>query len=85
MRILQCVLSEYMNTHRINITIPKALVSKLRDKPNKSAYIAEAVKEKLAAEERAQGAEILASAYRSASREEESLLGDWDGVSGDSL
>ena len=74
-----------MNTHRMNITIPKELASLLRDKPNKSAYIAEALKEKLAAEDVARKNSALAQAYRQAALEEEKDLRDWDSLSGDGL
>lgn len=71
-----------MNTRRMNITLPKDLASLIADKPNKSAYIAEALREKLSEDERRRSGEELAAAYRQASTEQ---VSDWDAVSGDGL
>lgn len=65
--------------------MPKRLLSLLRDKPNKSAFIAEAVAEKLEAERKFHREAALAKAYRLDSAAEASLLADWDAVSGDGL
>ncbi|MBI4057377.1 MAG: hypothetical protein HY399_07535 [Elusimicrobia bacterium] len=74
-----------MNTQRLNITIPKKDAARLKAKSNKSAFIAEAVREKLDLEEKNLKEQELAQAYREVSREEAGLLKDWDSVSGDSL
>jgi len=74
-----------MNTQRLNITIPKREMARLKDKPNKSAFIAEAIREKLDAEEKLRGEEKLAQAYRQDAREEKGLLEDWDSAAGDGL
>jgi hypothetical protein len=66
----------------MNITIPNDLAEKLKGLPNKSAFIAEALREKFAA---AGGGDLLACAYREASREDAALIEDWDAVSGDGL
>lgn len=57
----------------------------LRDKPNKSAYIAEAVKAKISAEEKAKQDEALGQAYAQAAKEEATEMADWDVVTGDGL
>lgn len=62
----------------MNITIPGSLYERLKGKPNKSAFIAQAVKEKLAAEE-------LSLAYRQAAEQEKKLLRHWDATAGDGL
>lgn len=74
-----------MNTHRMNITLPAGLVSRLRDKPNKSAFIAEAVREKLGEEDRFKERSALAEAYRNAAREERKLVEAWDRLASDGL
>ena len=74
-----------MNTQRLNITLPKKEVERLKDKPNKSAFIAEAIREKLDAEERLRREEELALAYREQSKEDSELTKDWDIVSGDGI
>lgn len=75
----------HMNTRRLNITLPLAEAVRLEKVPNKSAFIAEAVREKLDAAERQKRAEALAQAYREAAKEETSLAQEWDSVAGDSL
>ncbi len=74
-----------MNTRRLNITLPKGIVERLNRKSNKSNFIAEAVREKLDAEESTRRSEDLAWAYRQASLEEKNLLEDWDKLAGDAL
>lgn len=74
-----------MNTYRLNITLPKALVTRLGKKPNKSAFIAEAVREKLDEEEKIRGMQALADAYRQAAMEEADEMGDWDALAGEGL
>ena len=74
-----------MNTRRLNITLPKAIAERLDQKPSKSGFIAEAVREKLAAEESVRKSEELALAYREASVADRALLDDWDHLAGESL
>lgn len=74
-----------MNTHRLNITLPKNLALRLKAKGNKSAFIAEAVREKLDAEEKRRQQEELARAYRESARRDRRLLEDWDILAGDAL
>ncbi|MFA5141060.1 MAG: ribbon-helix-helix domain-containing protein [Elusimicrobiota bacterium] len=66
----------------MNITIPKDLAERLKRVPNKSAFIAEALREKLASDE---GGTLLASAYREASCENARVAGDWDALSGEGI
>lgn len=74
-----------MDTQRLNITLPKKVILRIKDKPNKSAFIAEAIREKLDAEENADRVEELAAAYRAEAKAEPFLVDDWDRVSGDGL
>jgi metal-responsive CopG/Arc/MetJ family transcriptional regulator len=74
-----------MNTQRLNITLPRDLASRLRKYPNRSAFIAEAVREKLAGEERNARNDRLANAYRVAAQEDEDLRSEWENVTGDAL
>lgn len=74
-----------MNTQRMNITIPRELFARLSRINNKSAYIAEALREKLQAEENVRKKKMLATAYREAAREESKLIEDWDQIAGDAL
>ncbi|MBI4375624.1 MAG: hypothetical protein HY549_04150 [Elusimicrobia bacterium] len=74
-----------MNTHRMNITIPKEYAELLKKVPNKSAFITQAVKEKLEGVEREKAAERLAVAYRQAAQEDKAFNEEWDALSGDGL
>lgn len=74
-----------MNAHRINITLPHALVSRLKGKANRSAFIAQAVAEKLDAEDKERSNQELATAYRQSAMEGVELVRDWDGLVGDGL
>lgn len=74
-----------MNAHRVNITLPRSLVERLRSKPNRSAFIAEAVREKLARDERAKEEVALARAYREAARASGKAAADWDDLLGEDL
>lgn len=71
-----------MHTHRMNITLPQDLAEKLRSVSNKSAFIAEALREKFAS---ADGGALLATAYREASSEGAKIAGDWDALCGEGL
>ena len=79
----------YMNTHsnarRMNITLPRDITERLRNKPNKSAYIAQAVREKFAAEDESRRKAALAKAYRDASSKEAVVRDEWDVMAGDGL
>ena len=74
-----------MRAHRMNITIPKAYFELIKNKPNKSAYIAEALREKLETEEKTMKEKALAQAYRDSAREDAKITEDWDSLSGESL
>ena len=74
-----------MNARRLNITLPKRLVDRLKSVPNKSRFIAEALEEKWNADEAARLEEALAEAYRARTEEDRELTADWDVVSGDGL
>ena len=74
-----------MNTQRLNITIPRKIMDQLKDKPNKSAFIAAAIAEKLALDRKLKEEKALAHAYRMAAIENRGLVAEWDCVSGDGL
>ena len=74
-----------MNTQRLNITIPKEIMDQLKDKPNKSAFIAQAIVEKLRLEVRQKRDAELAQAYRQSAIEDKEIVADWDCATGDGL
>lgn len=57
----------------------------LKDKLNMSAFITEAVREKLDAEAKVRKGKELALAYSQAFREERELLEEWEGLAGEAL
>ena len=76
---------EHMNTQRFNVTIPRDVAVRLKGKANKSAFITEALREKLGAEARGRLDEELAAAYRACARETRKGADDWDHLASDGL
>lgn len=74
-----------MNTVRLNITLPDDVGSILAEVPNKSAYIAEAVREKKQMEEKKLLRQKLASAYKQAAKEEHEAYREWEDTMTDGL
>ncbi len=72
-----------MNTSRLNITLPVDIVKKLNQERNKSAFIAEAIREKMERDERDRLKKELADAYRASAEEDRTVNAEWDSVSGD--
>jgi hypothetical protein len=67
----------------MNITLPKDLVARLKDKPNKSGFIVEAVRRMLDIEGDGRKLDELAKAYRRDSQESGDLIGEWDKLAGE--
>ena len=74
-----------MPKKRMNITLPKEDAERLKRIANKSAFIAQAVRDKLDAAEAASKEEELAKAYSAAAKEDSLLSDEWDAVNGDGL
>ena len=74
-----------MNTHRLNITLPEDLADRLKNLPNKSSFIAEALREKLGAVDSERMAGKLAEAYRESVRENAKVTEEWDALSGEAI
>lgn len=72
-------------TMRFNITLPADIGQKVKNKPNRSALIAESLREKFAREEKEQLDAILARAYTEAAEEDKQISQDWDATTGDGL
>ena len=73
------------NTMRFNITLPSDIGQKIKNKPNRSALIAESLREKFAQEEKAQLLVTLKQAYADAKAEDKQIAGEWDTTTGDGL
>ena len=74
-----------MNTVRLNITVPGDVGEILAEIKNKSAYIADAVREKRLAEEKVKKRKELSAAYREAATEDYETYGEWEETLEDGL
>jgi metal-responsive CopG/Arc/MetJ family transcriptional regulator len=74
-----------MNTVRVNITLPMEIAQMLRNVKNKSAFIAEAIRERIEREEKANLIKELAEGYKIRRKEDNELSLDWDTTSGDGI
>jgi hypothetical protein len=74
-----------MNTLRLNITVPIDIGRQLKGMKNISAFIAEALREKLQRKEHQERIKKLQEAYRQSAAEEKELVKDWDATAGDGL
>lgn len=74
-----------MNTARLNITLPEDAAKILSDVRNKSAYIAEAIRQKKMIEEKEKLKKKLESAYKLAAQEDYEIYKDWEDTIQDGL
>jgi uncharacterized membrane protein YgaE (UPF0421/DUF939 family) len=74
-----------MNTARLNITLPEDVMKILSAVKNKSAYIAEAVKEKRRLEEKERTRKKIEAAYKQAAQEDYETYKDWEDTLKDGL
>lgn len=70
-----------MRMIRLNITLPDDLVEQLRQKKNKSRFIAEALKEKINREKRKETERLMKEGYSASSREDQKLTAEWEKAS----
>ena len=69
-----------MNTARLNITLPEDVVKLLSGVKNKSAYIAEAIKEKKRIEEKEREKKKLETSYKLAAKEDYETYKELEGT-----
>lgn len=74
-----------MSTVRLNITLPADIANALKGTKNKSAYIADAVKEKIEKEKKEKLKALLREGYQATSKEDKEIAEEWDITSGDGL
>jgi hypothetical protein len=74
-----------MNTVRLNITIPADIGEGLREVKNKSAFIAEAIREKQLADEKRKLKQKLEAAYKEAAAEDYEVYEEWEDTLKDGL
>jgi metal-responsive CopG/Arc/MetJ family transcriptional regulator len=74
-----------MNTVRVNITLPMEIAQMLRNVKNKSAFISEAIRERVEREEKSNLIKELTEGYQIRRKEDNELSLDWDTTSGDGI
>ncbi|HEX7628012.1 MAG TPA: hypothetical protein VF354_03725 [Candidatus Methanoperedens sp.] len=74
-----------MNTVRMNITLPLEIAEMLKNIKNKSAFIAESIRERIEKEKKANLVKELTAGYKVRTHEDECLSQDWDITSGDGI
>jgi len=67
-----------MNTARLNITLPEDVAQLLSKVKNKSAYIAEAIREKKLLEEKVKMRKQLEAAYKLVAKEDYETYKEWE-------
>ena len=70
---------------RFNITLPIELGRKLKNRPRRSAFIAESLREKFVREEKEKLAKALLEGYKAVAKEDKQINQDWDITAGDGL
>ncbi len=65
---------------RVNITLPDEVIREMKDFPNKSRFIAEALKEKLERIEREKLDRLLVEGYKATKEEEKRIDKDWEKI-----
>ena len=74
-----------MNTARLNITLPEDVATMLSGVKNKSAYIAEAIRERCQLEEKEKMRKKIEAAYREAAKEDYETYMEWEDTLKDGL
>jgi metal-responsive CopG/Arc/MetJ family transcriptional regulator len=65
---------------RLNITLPEDIACEIEDVPNKSRFIAEALKEKLERIKKEKLERLLIEGYKATSREDKEINEEWEKI-----
>jgi metal-responsive CopG/Arc/MetJ family transcriptional regulator len=74
-----------MNTERLNITLPLDVMKDIKDIKNKSAFIAQAVREHLDKEREQRLMELLQEGYIATKKEDKKITAEWGHTIGDGI
>lgn len=74
-----------MNTVRLNITLPSDVAEAIKGIKNKSAFIADVLKERLEREKKKRLVNALREGYMATQEEDKKLAREWDLTSGDGI
>jgi len=65
---------------RLNITLPEKIAQEIKDIPNKSSFIAEAVKEKLDRINKEKLDKLLIEGYKATRKEDKEIDKEWERI-----
>ena len=71
---------EVMRMRRLNITLPEQIAREIKDVPNKSRFIAEALKEKLKKMKKEKLDRLLIEGYKATKEEDKNVDEEWEKI-----
>ena len=74
------LIQEVVSMKRVNITLPDEVIREMKGLPNKSRFIAEALKEKLERIEREKLDRLLVEGYKATKEEEKRIDKEWEKI-----
>jgi len=77
---MRIIYTDEIQMKRLNITLPDDIVNELDSIPNKSRYIATALKEKMEKEKKQKLDALLCEGYQATKEEDKTLNEDWENV-----
>ena len=69
-----------MYLKRLNITLPEEIAQEIKDIPNKSSFISEAVKEKLERINKEKLNKLLIEGYKATRKEDKEINQEWEKI-----
>jgi metal-responsive CopG/Arc/MetJ family transcriptional regulator len=69
-----------MYMKRLNITLPEEIAQEIKDIPNKSGFISEAVKEKLERINKEKLDKLLIEGYKATRKEDKEINQEWEKI-----
>ena len=69
-----------MYLKRLNITLPEEIAQEIKDIPNKSSFISEAVKEKLERINKEKLDKLLIEGYKATRKEDKEINQEWEKI-----
>ena len=69
-----------MYLKRLNITLPEEVAQEIKDIPNKSGFISEAVKEKLGRINKEKLDKLLIEGYKATRKEDKEINQEWEKI-----
>jgi metal-responsive CopG/Arc/MetJ family transcriptional regulator len=69
-----------MYMKRLNITLPEEIAQEIKDIPNKSGFISEAVKEKLERINKEKLDQLLIEGYKATRKEDKEINQEWEKI-----